>query len=81
MKATLDRDMEPYLIRGACNPQLDIGLLLPRNVVVPGRTEMRWGRPSIRRSWSAGPTAPELQPVTDDASTHLKAALSSVVSS
>lgn len=88
LKAKLDRDMEPYLILGACNPQLahqaldverDIGLLLPCNVVVrraDGRTLIQALDPQVMVSL---PDRPELQPVADDASARLKAALRVVV--
>lgn len=90
LKAKLDRDMEPYLILGACNPQLaeqaldverDIGLLLPCNVVVrraDGRTLIQALDPQVMVSL---PDRPELQSVADDASARLQAALSSVVGS
>jgi uncharacterized protein (DUF302 family) len=48
LKQKLDKDIEPYVILGACNPKLasralelepDIGLLLPCNVIVAKRGE------------------------------------------
>jgi len=48
LKTKLDKDVQPYVIFGACNPKLaaralelepDIGLLLPCNVIVAERDE------------------------------------------
>lgn len=87
LKNKLDQDMEPYLILGACNPQLahqalgidrDIGLLLPCNVVVRrdgDRTLVQALDPQVMVSL---PDRPELQPVADDAGRRLQAALQSV---
>ncbi len=81
--------MEPYLILGACNPQLahqalgiepDIGLLLPCNVVVRrdgDRTLVQALDPQVMVSL---PGLPALQPVADEASKRLSAALQSVAS-
>ena len=87
LKAKLDQDMEPYLILGACNPQLAhqalevdraIGLLLPCNVVVRrdgDRTLVQALDPQVMVSL---PELPALQPVADDAGRRLAAALQAV---
>lgn len=87
LKAKLDQDMEPYLILGACNPQLahqalevdrGIGLLLPCNVVVRrdgDRTLVQALDPQVMVSL---PELPALQPVADDAGRRLAAALQAV---
>lgn len=87
LKAKLGEDMEPYLILGACNPQLahqaleierDIGLLLPCNVVVRragDRTLVQALDPQVMVSL---PGLPALQPVADEASLRLAAALQAV---
>ncbi len=87
LKKKLDVDMEPYLILGACNPQLahralgierDIGLLLPCNVVVRrdgDRTVVQALDPQVMVSV---PGLPELQPVADEAGKRLAAALEAV---
>lgn len=87
LKKKLDVDMEPYLILGACNPQLahralgverDIGLLLPCNVVVRrdgDRTVVQALDPQVMVSV---PGQPELQPVADEAGKRLAAALAAV---
>ena len=87
LKDKLDQDMEPYLILGACNPQLahqaleverDIGLLLPCNVVVRrdgDRTLVQALDPQVMVSL---PDRPELQPVADEAGRRLQAALETV---
>ena len=87
LKAKLELDMEPYLILGACNPQLahqaldverDIGLLLPCNVVVRrdgDRTLVQALDPQVMVSL---PGLPALQPVADEAGRRLNAALQAV---
>ena len=87
LKTKLDLDIDPYLILGACNPQLahqalevdrSIGLLLPCNVVVRregDRTLVQALDPQVMVSL---PGLPELQPVADDAGRRLAAALQAV---
>ena len=87
LKKKLDQDMEPYLILGACNPQLasqaleierDIGLLLPCNVVVRrdgDHTLVQALNPQVMVTL---PDRPELQGVADEAAKRLSAALEAV---
>jgi uncharacterized protein (DUF302 family) len=87
LKAKLDADLEPYLILGACNPPLayralqadpSIGLLLPCNVVVRQTDEgtvVEAVDPMTLVSISGNPA---LQPVVDEATGMLKAALAAL---
>ena len=82
MKDKLDVDTEPYVILGACNPQLahraletdrSIGALLPCNVVVRGdgdQTVVDALDPSIMSSLASG-----LEAVASDATRLIDAAL------
>ena len=87
LKAKLDQDQEPYLILGACNPQLasqalggerDIGLLLPCNVVVRRDGDSTLVQALDPQVMVSLPGRPELQGVADDAGRRLKAALDAV---
>jgi uncharacterized protein (DUF302 family) len=87
LREKLRLDMEPYIILGACNPELahqalevdrSVGVLLPCNVVVSGRGEgstVQILDPQIMASVTglAG-----LQPLADEASSRLQAVLDSL---
>jgi uncharacterized protein (DUF302 family) len=89
MKAKLDADFRPYVILGACNPQLalkaltaepDIGLMLPCNVVVYER------RPGAVVVEAISPMAAlgvvdsaALKDVADQAQSKLESAMDAVV--
>ena len=80
-------EMESYLILGACNPDLahqaldidrSIGVLLPCNVVVcsqPGGSKVQILDPQLMASVTG---LSDLQPVADEASRRLQAALDSL---
>ncbi len=85
MKEKLGEDMEPYLILGACNPQLAhraldvdrmIGLLLPCNVVVRAegadRTVVSALDPQVMVTV---PQREDLRPIADEAGQRIRAAL------
>jgi uncharacterized protein (DUF302 family) len=84
LKQKLGEDMEPYVILGACNPQLahraldierEIGMLLPCNVVVradDGRCLVQALDPNVIADV---PGNPPLRPVADEAGRRIDAAL------
>lgn len=87
LKAKLDEDMENYLILGACNPPLahraigvdrQIGLLLPCNVVVrsdpddPQTTLVEAMNPQLLVDVTG---EPQLQPIAEDVTKRLQAAI------
>ena len=87
LKEKLGQDMEPYVILGACNPQLahqaleidrEIGALLPCNVVVreqDGGSTVLILDPQIMASL---PGRDELQPVADEATRRMDAVLATL---
>jgi uncharacterized protein (DUF302 family) len=87
LKEKLGQEMEPYLILGACNPELAhraleidpaIGLLLPCNVVVRsdgGRMLVQALDPQLM---ATVPERTELQPIADEAARRIQAALTSL---
>lgn len=84
LKEKLGEDMEPYMILGACNPQLahdaleierEIGLLLPCNVVVRADGERSVVQALDPRVIADVPGNPSLQPVADEAGRRIDAAL------
>ena len=87
LQAKIDAHIEPYVILGACNPQLahqaleatrDIGLLLPCNVVVRQHDDgvtVQALDPSIIATL---PGDPALQPIADEVARRIDAALDSL---
>ena len=89
LKQKLDRDFRKYVILGACNPpladralqaELEIGLLLPCNVIVyelsPGRSAVAAMAP-LAALGIVGENA-TLQAVAMEADQHLRAALTAL---
>jgi uncharacterized protein (DUF302 family) len=77
-------EMEPYLILGACNPDLahqalqvdrSIGVLLPCNVVVSGRGQGSTVQILDPQLMATVTALPALQPLADEASTRLQVVL------
>ena len=77
-------EMEPYLILGACNPDLahqaleidrSIGVLLPCNVVVSGHAAGSRVQILDPQTMASLTGLPALQPVADEASARLQAVL------
>ncbi|ORM36767.1 DUF302 domain-containing protein [Williamsia sp. 1135] len=93
LKTKLDKDMENYLILGACNPvlahralgvQRQIGLLLPCNVVVrsdpadPALTIVEAMNPNLMVQVSG---ESGLAPIADEATAKLTAAITALTNS
>jgi uncharacterized protein (DUF302 family) len=88
MKAKRDKDMEPYVILGACNPALAeqaidadraTGVLLPCNVVVRGDGEGSIVSFLDPQLMAAVTDLPAMTALADEATTRLDAALAALV--
>jgi uncharacterized protein (DUF302 family) len=90
LKEKLGADIEPYLIIGACNPQLahqaldvtrDIGLLLPCNVVVREHAGTVIVQALDATVIAAVAGLPELEPIAAEAGRRIQAALDDLTKS
>ena len=84
LRTKLGLEMEPYVILGACNPDLahqaleldrSIGVLLPCNVVVSSRGEGSVVQILDPQMMASVTGLDGLKPIADDASTRLQAVL------
>jgi uncharacterized protein (DUF302 family) len=89
LRAKLDAEVEPYVILGACNPQLahralevdrTIGLLLPCNVLVRAIGDRSLVQALDPELMAAVPEREELRPIADEARKRIQAALDSLSS-
>ena len=87
MKTKRDKDMEPYIILGACNPALaeqaidadrSTGVLLPCNVVVRGAGEGSIVQILDPQLMAAVTDLPAMTVLADEASTRLNAVLATL---
>ena len=90
MKAKLGVDFEPYLILGACNPQLayraleadrSLGILLPCNIVLrqmDGEVEVSIGDPEVLFEVADAETASKLVGLPGEVRSRLAAVLASM---
>ncbi len=90
LRDKLGQEMEPYIILGACNPELahqalevdrSIGVLLPCNVVVSRRDEGSTVQILDPQIMASVTELPALQPLADEASARLQAVLDSLTGS
>lgn len=84
MREKRDVEMEPYVILGACNPDLahqaleldrTIGVLLPCNVVVRSTGDGSTVQVLDPQMMSAVTELPQLQPIANEAGRRLQAAM------
>jgi len=90
LKAKLDVDFRRYVILGACNPplahralseELELGLLLPCNVIVYERDDGGSTVSAMNALAAMGFTGnPGLEPIAEEASERLERALSALAS-
>jgi uncharacterized protein (DUF302 family) len=87
LKKKLDVDMRPYVILGACNPplahqavthDLDVGLMLPCNVIVYDNLDGTTTVAAVDPMMTMAKDDPALQPIATEVGTKLSRALATL---